>query len=378
MSGRGEAPLGQHESRRSDKGSVAVLRQRFSRGFYIGLGGVGLMALFLAAVGFAASRSPKADQPLPIEEPGTPIPVEVTVVPPKVTPDPDITREMPPTPVPPQPKEEATPVPSPQRAAATEAPEVVASSWSMAPLPVEAKPAPAPEPSAVGLAQEAQERFGIRIVLEGQDWGANEASQVVNIRAVISAMERMPRRVISAVVGHPHGPLTFVSNREGRTLQGWQPYGGFPIGYYTNSDQGPQGAGPANQVVLVTGSTDMSIGHEILHAYQFRNVGPDQYVLAMLGEEMRSFAQATGWRQLGSDEDIRQAADDPWEVFNSLFVYEGRPLTYATTGGATTTISPANPLEAFAIAGSIYYTRPAWMPLPDWPEYWAWFASHLG
>jgi len=48
-------------------------------------------------------------------------------------------------------------------------------------------------------------------------------------------------------------------------------------------------------------------------------------------------------------------------------VYEGRPLSYVTSGGASTTISVANPIEAFAIAGSIYYTRPSWMPLPDWP-----------
>jgi hypothetical protein len=121
----------------------------------------------------------------------------------------------------------------------------------------------------------------------------------------------------------------------------------------------------------------MSIGHEIIHAYQFRNYGPDQYVLALLGEEMRSFMAATGWRQAGTDEQVREAANQPWDVVNGLYVYEGRPLTYTTAGGSDVSLSPPNPLEAFAVAGSIYYTRPSGMPLPDWPEYWFWFQANL-
>ena len=259
-----------------------------------------------------------------------------------------------------------------------QAPDPAVSSWSAPPQPVPQAPVPTPQPAAERLAQEAAQHFGIRIVLGGQDWGQDEASQATNIGAVISVMERLPPRVVSAVATHPHGPLTFVSNSHGRSLAGWQPYGDFPIGFYTNSDQNANGGGPANQVVLIPGFTDMSVGHEVLHAYQFRQVETDQYVLALLGEEMRSFMAAVGWRQTGTDEQVREAANQPWSVVNGLYRYEGRPLTYVTADGFAVTLNPANPLEAFAVAGSIYYTRPAGMPLPDWPEYWAWFQANLG
>jgi hypothetical protein len=218
----------------------------------------------------------------------------------------------------------------------------------------------------------------VRIIIDGQDWGPNEASQEANVQAIISAMDRLPDRVMSAVVGHVHGPLTFVSNDEGRTLDGWQPYGDHPMTFYTNSDQGAGGYHASNQVVVSVGEPSMSVGHEILHAYQARNVGPDEYALALLQPEMRSFMDATGWRQTGTDQTVRQAVNQPWSVVDSLYVYEGRTLTYNTAGGHTTVITAANPFEAFAIAGSIYYTRPSWMPLPDWPEYWGWYEATVG
>ena len=37
-----------------------------------------------------------------------------------------------------------------------------------------------------------------------------------------------------------------------------------------------------------------------------------------------------------------------------------------------------NPLEAFAEAGGLYYAHSAATTLPDWPEYWAWFAANVG
>jgi hypothetical protein len=246
------------------------------------------------------------------------------------------------------------------------------------PAPSPPAPAPLPEPAAARLAREASQRFGIRIVLDGQDWGPDEASQQTNIGAVISVMERLPQRLVSAVVNGPQGPLTFVSNTKGRTLDGWQPYGDFPMGFYTNSDQDANGRHPANEVVLIPGFSDMSIGHEVLHAYHFRNTEPDRYAVALLGDEMRSFMAAAGWRQVGSDQQVLEATDDPWDTLNSLYVYEGRPLTYTTAAGSSVTLTPPNPLEAFAVAGSIYFTRPSGMPLPDWPEYWAWFSANLG
>ena len=37
-----------------------------------------------------------------------------------------------------------------------------------------------------------------------------------------------------------------------------------------------------------------------------------------------------------------------------------------------------NPLEAFAEAGGLYYAHSPSTTLPDWPEYWAWFAANVG
>ena len=258
-----------------------------------------------------------------------------------------------------------------------ESPRITASSWSAGPTPVAPSAAAEPASEAEGLAAEAARTYGVRIVLDGQDWGATEEAQADNVGAVISAMDRLPDTVISAVVSHPHGPLTFVSNNDGRTLDGWQPYGGHPMTYYTNSDQGPGGYHAANMVVLSVGATSSSIGHEILHVYTARDIGPDEYALSLLTPEMRSFMAAAGWRQTGSDEEVRAAIDQPWSVLNALYDYEGRPLTYITGSGGSSTLVAANPFEAFAIAGSMYFTRPAWMPQPDLAEYWAWFDSHL-
>jgi hypothetical protein len=46
--------------------------------------------------------------------------------------------------------------------------------------------------------------------------------------------------------------------------------------------------------------------------------------------------------------------------------------------GYEATFSGANPLEAIASLGAIYYARPTGMPLPAWPAIWAWFAANLG
>ncbi|HEU4758600.1 MAG TPA: hypothetical protein VFT91_01335 [Dehalococcoidia bacterium] len=340
-----------------------------SRGFWLGMGVVLLFALVLASAGaLAASRGPES---APASQPAAP-PVQVTVVPPKATPAPDFSGAL----GEPSSPQAAQPPAGAVSSSTVQAPATVASSWSASPAP--AAPAPPSQPAAQSLAQDAAQRYGIRIALDGQDWGPDEASQAANVGAVISAIDRLPVRVTSSVVAHPYGPLTFVSNLQGRTVDGWQPYGGFAMAYYTNSDQGPAGKRPANEVVLITGSADLSIAHEVLHAYQFRDLSPDQYVLALLGDEMRSFMAATGWRQMTSDDEVRAAATQPWESVNGLFAYDGRPLTYVSAAGSQVTLTPANPLEAFAVAGSIYYARPQGMPQPDWPEYWAWLSQNLG
>ncbi len=248
--------------------------------------------------------------------------------------------------------------------------------------PAVGAPAAAPAPVLSGeeqLAANVKAAYGIIVVLEGQEWGDDEANRLANIGAVVGAFEALPAGVRSAISSHPHGPLHLLSNRHGRTLMGWQPYGDFAIGFYTNSDRGT-GLIAANQVVCISGFTTFSAGHELMHAYQFRNVAPGAYGTAMAGSEMKSFAESVGWQQLGSDEQVvaTAAADPSWSQFNALFSYQGRPLTYINAAGAESSITAANPIEAFAIAGAFYYTRPASLALPDWPEHWAWFASHLG
>ena len=379
---RGRHPTG-HEERTDVSDNGGARRRSPSRGFLVGTGAVVLFALILAAVGAIAAQSPSGggrEDPaaLPDETPSSVEPtVEPTVISPTVTPESEYAIANPQEDEPDIPDDAAVVVPEPT-SSIVEAPRTAASSWSAGPTLAPPAPAPPSAPEAVLLAAEAGEAYGVRIVLDGQDWGPNEAAQVTNVQAVISAIDRLPDTVISAVVAHVQGPVTFVSNNEGRTLDGWQPYGGRPMTYYTNSDQGPGGSHASNQAVISVGATSTSAGHEILHSYQFRNVSVDEYALALLQPEMRSFMEATGWRQSGSDEQVRQTINQPWSALDSLYVYEGRPLTYSTSSGVTSTIAPSNPIEAFAATGSIYYTRPSWMLLPDWPEYWAWFSANVG
>jgi hypothetical protein len=249
----------------------------------------------------------------------------------------------------------------------------VASSWSSTPVFEPPAPAPPLTAAAVALAEDTEARWGFDIVLEGQDWGADEAEQLINIGAVASAFEAMPVTVTSSVVSGPHGTLAVLSNREGRTMDGWKPYAGEARSFYANSDYGPEGYRAANQIILATGASQTTVAHELVHGWTFRDVAPDEYVLALLGDEMRSFMAAAGWEQLGTDEDVRSAAREPWATVNSLFAYVGPPLKDVDANGNEATLVADNPLEAIASTGAWYYARPAGTPLPAWPATWAWF-----
>jgi hypothetical protein len=72
-------------------GALPRRRRSPSRGFLFGIGVLMAVALFLAVVGFMGAQRPSDGSsagpvPLPAE---SPIPIEVTVIPPEVTPDPD-------------------------------------------------------------------------------------------------------------------------------------------------------------------------------------------------------------------------------------------------------------------------------------------------
>ena len=354
-----------------------------SRGFLIGMSTVVLFSLVLVAAGALASGQEAApgapEGPTPTVEPA-----RVSYAPKPKAPRDDMAQEVAPVPIaqtsivsaasPSETTEEA-PV---ALSAASASPTPVASSWSATPVFDPPAPAPALTPAALALAQETGSRFGIDIVTDGQDWGTAEAEQTANISAVASAMEMLPLRVTSSVVSSPRGTLSVLSNREGRTLDGWKPYGGSERSFYTNSDQGPGGYRAANEIVLSTGSGPMTVAHEMIHGWTFRGVAPDEYVLALLGDEMRSFMTATGWRQLTGDDEVRAVAREPWEKVNAMFAYTGPELAFVDENGVSATFQASNPLEAIASLGAIYYARPAAMPLPAWAEIWAWFDANLG
>jgi hypothetical protein len=232
--------------------------------------------------------------------------------------------------------------------------------------------------AAEGLAREIEGRFGIVVGRTGQDWGKTEAAQLRNLEAVASALSALPPEVLAEVSANPGGPLTLLSNGQGMTLGGWQPYGNRAANYYTNEDRGEGGFGPANQIVLQPGSPPRTVAHEVLHGYQMRDAKPGDYVPALITPEMKSFMTATGWRQTATDAELLAASDQNWNVINGFFVYEGPELAYANEYGQVAHLYAPNPLEAFAEAGAFYYARSPGMALPEWPAVWAWYEANLG
>ena len=357
-----------------------------SRGFWIGMATVALFSMVLIAAGaFASGREPEVAMPgLPT---ATVEPIEVSYAPRPKAPREDIAGaegQLPAGAAASAALDSGESVqglaePEPAAVSAVSAsPTPVASSWSSTPVFDPPAPAPALTPAALALAADVESRLGVDIVLEGQDWGADEAEQTGNIGAVASAIEVLPLRVTSSVIASPNGTLTVLSNREGRTQDGWKPYGGSARSFYTNSDQGPLGYRAANEIVLATGSGPMTMAHEMIHAWTFRDTAPDDFVLALLGGEMRSFMSVAGWQQVASDDEVRAFAREEWEAVNGLFAYAGPEMTFVDQNGHEITFDVANPLEAIASLGAIYYGRPEAMPLPAWSAIWAWFDANLG
>jgi hypothetical protein len=239
-----------------------------------------------------------------------------------------------------------------------------------------------PEPTAVSgtvaaLIASIESEYGARAETGAQDWGDDDAAQLRNLGAVREALASLPPGLIAAVNANPGGPLSFLSNNDGRTEGGWQPYGDRAANFYSNEDVVGGRKTAANQVVLQPGSTAQTIAHEIMHAYQLREQAPGDYAGALLTPEMKSFMQATGWTQLVPDDTLREGGDS-WETLNAGFRYDGRPLSYPNERGETSTLFAPNPLEAYAEAGGLYYARSNVTTLPDWPEYWDWFAANIG
>jgi hypothetical protein len=349
-----------------------------SRGFWIGMIGVAMFAGALAAAGaYAASNDP---EPQGLQQPIQPAPtVVVSYAPRETTPPDDFTSN-------PNGNPSVALAPSDSAGAASDlsgtasvgedgpaalsdayssstvlSPTPVASSWAQSPVFVPPAPAAPLAPAAEALVAYANGAFGIDIITEGQDWGDDEAAQTANIGAVVSAWQRLPLQVTSSIVEHPHGGLQILSNEQGRTSGGWQPYGNVATSFYTNSDQGVEGYRASHQIVLATGADLDTALHELLHAYALRGAGADEYVAAFLADELQSFMGATGWQMLISEDGLLASSHEPWDVVNSLFAYAG-------AGPAA-----SNPLEAFASAGAAYYAGGG-----DGSPEAAWFAANLG
>lgn len=235
---------------------------------------------------------------------------------------------------------------------------------------------PALAPAASTLVAQIESEHGVRIQTEGQNWGADESDQLRNLGAVEDALAALPVSLMDEVRIGTGGVLTLLSNDHGRTMDGWQPYGDRAANFYTNEDQGQAGRHASNQVVLQPGSSKHTVAHEVVHAYQLRDVDPGAFIAALLTNEMESFMQATGWKQLASDDEILATSGSSWDGINDLFVYDGPSLLYTNNFGGTSELYAPNPLEAFAEAAALYYTHES--PLPGWEAYWDWFAVNLG
>jgi hypothetical protein len=274
----------------------------------------------------------------------------------------------------PDPTAAATPIPTVSFIAATP----TAAGGSATATPVVSTPTPAAglSPAAQALAGSIESQFGVRLLRDGQDWGADDQQQLRNIGAVGDALTGLPESVLAAV--NVRRPLTFLSNHTGMTEAGWEPYGAREANFYSNEDALATGRAAANQMVLQPGSNSQTIAHEVMHAYQMRDIGPGEYAMALLTPEMKSFMQATAWTQIGSDDDVRAAISTGWAGINTLFEYDGRALIYANEFGDSMTLFTPNPLEAYAEAGGLYYGHSESVTLPEWAEYWDWFRANLG
>ena len=361
------------DSKTSDKGWNP------SRGFWLGMGAVATFAASLAVVGVLSASG---DSTLEVQAPIGPAPtVQVSTAPRITTPPDDFTmNDSSPSDTVIESSAIHAGVAAPAAAhliaddmtvSSVEyvetAPGLAASSYSQGPLLVPPAPAAELTPAALELVAYASAHFGIEIETEGQDWGADESEQVANIGAVVDAWERLPASVASAVADHAHGSLVVLSNQQGRTAGGWQPYGDVVASFYTNSDRSAEGHGASHQIVLWTGADVTTVLHELFHAYEMRNVGADQYVAALLDDEMRSFMETAGWRLLVSDQELMANAHEPWETVNSLFAYEGStPVRHAS-----------NPLEDFASAAAIFYGHSDGSSL-DQADISGWFSANLG
>lgn len=179
---------------------------------------------------------------------------------------------------------------------------------------------------------EISERYAVEVVVEDQAW--NEAS----VSAVADALSRLPSHVVRRLGSRYYGRLHVLSNPDGVTLDGWQPYSN-GANYYSNYNR-------SNQLVLVPDQSTRTVLHELGHAYQMREVPSNRYAWVFFQTEMREFMAATGWGLLSSDEEIAAARS----VVDLRFSHDG-PQVWQR-------LSNEDPSEDYANSFALYFYDP--------------------
>jgi len=197
---------------------------------------------------------------------------------------------------------------------------------------------------------EARDRYGVEIVLEGQSWDA------LTLQAVMDALSLLPPHVVQNLGSPFYGRLYILCNRDGHTLSGQSLYSS-GANFYSNNDG-------RNELVLVPDQGTRTVLHELGHAYQMRLTPPGRYAWVFFQQEMRDFMQATGWRLLSSDAEVA-AAHDQTEL---RFAYDG-PQVWSY-------LSFHDPLEDYANSFALFFDDPAGLASLS-PVRYEWFVSHV-
>ncbi len=198
--------------------------------------------------------------------------------------------------------------------------------------------------------EEARQRYGVEIVVEGQTWDP------VAQQAVVEALSLLPEHVVRDLGSPFYGRLYILSNTEGQTLSGQVPYSN-GANFYSNNDG-------RNELVIVPGQGIRTILHELGHAYQMRMTPPGRYAWVFFQQEMRDFMDATGWRLLSSDAEVA-AAHDQTEL---EFAYDG-PEVWSY-------LSHPDPLEDYANSFALFFDDPAELATIS-PVRYQWFQEHV-
>ena len=179
---------------------------------------------------------------------------------------------------------------------------------------------------------EIREQYAVEIVTEDQTW------EETGLNTVANALDLLPSHVVRRLGNRYYGPLHVLSNPDGTTMDGWQPYDA-GANFYSNYDR-------SNQLVLVPNQGARTVLHELGHAYQMREVPSNRYAWGFFQTEMREFMAATDWELLSSDEEVAAARS----VADLRFSYSGLQIWER--------LSNEDPTEDYANSFALYFHDP--------------------